>query len=296
MTTPESVHQPDASASPPPEGEGPWDRVIRARSGLVPVNFAELWRYRELFWFMAWREVTIRYKQTALGILWALIQPLMTMVVFTVLYGHLAGFAADSPLPYALVTMCGVVVWQFFADGISRSGQSLVAQSSLVTKVYFPRLIVPTTSVISSAVDLAVAMVILLPLLMWFRIAPTMNLLLLPVFASIAMLAALGTGLWLSALNVKYRDIKHIIPFLVRLGLLVSPVGFLSSKISPPYRFWFSLNPMVGVIDGFRWCLLGPAFEPYWPGFWVGLVTVLVVLVTGAYYFKFVERTFADVV
>lgn len=286
----------NSNPTAPPVDTGEWDRVLRPRSGFVPVDMAELWRYRELFWFMAWREVTIRYKQTALGILWALVQPLLTMVVFTLLFGKLAGFSADSPLPYALVTLSGVVVWQFFSDAMSRSGQSLVAQSGLITKVYFPRLIVPATGVISAAVDFAIALVILAGLLAWYRVVPTVALLLLPVFVLIAALAALGAGLWLSALNVKYRDVKHLIPFLVRLGIYISPVGFMSDKIAEPYRFWYSLNPMVGVIDGFRWCLLGPAFAPYWPGVWLGLATVLAVLISGAFFFRNVERTFADVV
>lgn len=273
-----------------------FDRVIKPKRGLVPIDFAELWHYRELFWFLAWREILVRYKQTALGILWALIQPLFTMVVFTFIFGRLAGFAKDSDTPYALITLCGVVAWQFFANAMSKSGQSLVSQANLITKVYFPRLIVPATYVISAAVDFAIALVILFVIMGVYRVTPTLHLLLLPAFILIAAFAAFGVGLWLSALNVKYRDVKHLIPFMVRLGIYISPVGFLSSKISEDYRFWYSLNPMVGVIDGFRWCILGPGFEPYWPGFWVSVAMVVVLFITGAYYFRFVEKTFADVV
>jgi len=273
-----------------------FERTIKPKKGLIPIDFQELWQYRELFWFLAWREVIIRYKQTALGILWALIQPLLTMVVFTFIFGRLAGFANDSTAPYAMITLSGVVVWQFFSDAMSTSGQSLVSQSNLITKVYFPRLIVPTTYVISAAVDFGIAMVILFILMGVFQIIPTPILMLLPVFFLIAAMAALGAGLWLSALNVKYRDVKHIIPFIVRLGMYISPVGFLSSKIPDQYRFIYSLNPMVGAIEGFRWCILGPGYAPYWPGFWLSFGMVAALLVSGIYYFRYVERSFADVV
>lgn len=273
-----------------------YDRIIRPKRGLIGIDFPELWDYRELFWFLGWRDVTIRYKQTVLGILWAVVQPLLTMVVFTFIFGRLAGFGKDATTPYAMITLSGIVVWQFFSEALSKSGESLVAQANLITKVYFPRLIVPATYVISSTIDFAIAMVILFILMACYRLVPSAALLLLPVFFLIAAMAALGAGLWLCALNVKYRDVKHIIPFIVRLGIYVSPVGFLSSKIRPEYRFWYSLNPMVGVIDGFRWCILGPDFAPYWPGFWVSTGVVVVLLVTGAYYFRYVEKSFADIV
>jgi lipopolysaccharide transport system permease protein len=273
-----------------------YDRIIRPKRGLIGIDFAELWRYRELFWFLGWREVIIRYKQTLLGILWAVVRPLLTMIVFTFVFGGLAGFKEDTATPYAMITLCGVVIWQFFSESLRQSGESLVTQAKLITKVYFPRLIVPATYVISNAIDFAIAMVILFIMMGCYRLVPSFTLLLLPVFFLIAALAAFGTGLWLSALNVKYRDVKHIIPFIVRLGIYVSPVGFLSSKIQPEYRFWYSLNPMVGVIDGFRWCILGPEFAPYWPGFWASTAVVVLLLVSGAFYFRHVEKTFADLV
>ena len=273
-----------------------YDRIIRPKRGVIGIDFVELWNYRELFWFLGWREVIIRYKQTVLGILWAVLQPLLTMVVFTFIFGSLAGFKKDTATPYAMITLSGIVVWQFFSQALSKSGESLVAQANLITKVYFPRLIVPATYVISSTVDFIIAMVILFIVMACYRLLPSANLLLLPVFFLIAAMAAFGAGLWLCALNVKYRDVKHIIPFIVRLGIYVSPVGFLSSKIRLEYRFWYSLNPMVGVIEGFRWCILGPEFAPYWPGFWASTGVVVFLLVTGAYYFRHVEKSFADIV
>jgi lipopolysaccharide transport system permease protein len=273
-----------------------YDRIIRPKRGLIGIDFQELWTYRELFWFFGWREVTIRYKQTLLGILWAVVQPLVTMVVFTFVFGRLAGFDEGTGTPYAMITLCGVVIWEFFSQAMSKSGESLVAQSHLITKVYFPRLVIPTTYVICGAVDFGIAMLILFFMMACYGLVPSATLLLLPVFFLLAAMAALGAGLWLSALNVKYRDVKYTIPFVVRLGIYVSPVGFLSSKIPAEYRFWYSLNPMVGVIDGFRWCILGSDFAPYWPGFCASLTVVTIVLTTGVYYFRFVEKTFADVV
>ncbi|HOX59481.1 MAG TPA: ABC transporter permease [Candidatus Paceibacterota bacterium] len=273
-----------------------YDRIIRPKRGLIGIDFRELWDYRELFWFFGWREVTVRYKQTMLGILWAVVQPVLTMIVFTFIFGRLAGFDKGTDTPYAMITLSGVVVWQFFSEVLSKSGESLVAQSNLITKVYFPRLVVPATYLIAGTVDFLIAMVILLIMMACYGLAPSPTFLLLPLFFLMAAMAAFGMGLWLCALNVKYRDVKYIIPFIVRLGIYISPVGFLSSVIKPEYRFWYSLNPMVGAIDGFRWCILGPAFAPYWLGFWVSTAVVVVLLVTGAYYFRSVEKTFADVI
>ncbi len=273
-----------------------FDRIIKPKKGLIPVDFRELWQYRELFLFLAWKEIIIRYKQTALGILWALIQPLLTMIVFTFIFGSLAGFSEDTDVPYAVITLAGVVPWQFFSSAMNSSGLSLVSQGSLITKVYFPRLILPVSYIISAAIDLAISMCVLFILMWLFGIVFSPMLIMLPLFLLIGALAALGMGLWFSALNVKYRDVKHIIPFLVKLGLYISPVGFLSTKIPENYHFWYSLNPMVGVIDGFRWCILGQEFAPYWPGLWVSISVVIVLLISGVYYFRYVERGFADVV
>jgi lipopolysaccharide transport system permease protein len=275
---------------------GDFDRIIRPKSGLIPIDFKELWHYHELFWFLSWREIVVRYKQTVLGILWAVIQPLLTMVVFTFIFGRLAGFAEGSAVPYAMVTLAGVVPWQFFSDSISRGGQSLVSKSHLITKVYFPRLIIPVTCVISAAIDSGIALAILIFMMAVCRIKPTITFLCSPAFFLLVALVSLTVGLWLSAMNVKYRDFNFIIPFIVRLGIYISPVGFASARIPSEYRFLYSLNPMVGAIDGFRWCILGPAFEPYWPGFWVSMIIALLLLVGAAYYFRRVEKALADII
>jgi lipopolysaccharide transport system permease protein len=275
---------------------GNFDRIIRPKSGLIPIDFSELWHYRELFWFLSWREIVVRYKQTVLGILWAVIQPLLTMVVFTFIFGRLAGFAKGSGTPYAMVTLAGVVPWQLFSDSISRGGQSLVSKANLITKVYFPRLIIPVTCIISAAIDFGIALAILFLMMVGYHITPTATLLILPAFFLLVAVVSLAVGLWLSALNVKYRDVNFIIPFIIRLGIYVSPVGFVSARIPAQYRFWYSLNPIVGAIDGFRWCILGPAFEPYWPGFWVSMIISALLLVSGAFYFRRVEKAFADII
>jgi lipopolysaccharide transport system permease protein len=269
---------------------------MRPKSGLIPIDFGELWQYRELFWFLSLREIVVRYKQTVLGIFWAVIQPLLTMAVFTLVFGRLAGFAKDSITPYALITLTGVLPWQLFSDSISKGGQSLVSQANLITKVYFPRLIIPVSCVFSSAIDFGIALVILFVMMAGYRIRPTVTLLLLPAFFLMVAMVSLGVGLWLSAMNVKYRDVKLLIPFIIRLGIYISPVGFVSSRIPSKYQFWYSLNPIVGAIDGFRWCILGPAFKPYWPGFWVSLIIAVLLLVSGAVYFRRVERSFADII
>jgi len=273
----------------------PEERVIRAKRGLVAIDFQELWRYRELFWFLAWRDILIRYKQTAIGVAWAVLQPVLTMLVFTVVFGRLAKLPSNGA-PYAVMTFAAVLPWQFFANAMSASSGSLVASANMVRKVYFPRLIIPASSTVSGALDFAISFVILLVLMLWYGTPLRVHLLLLPVFGLICMLAAFGVGLWLSALNVKYRDVKYVVPFLVRMGLYVSPVGFLSSVVPGRWRFWYGLNPMVGVIDGFRWAVLGPEFEPYWPGVRMSVAVVLVTLVSGAYFFRTTEKTFADVI
>ena len=282
------------------------DRVIRPKRGLVAIDFDELWRYRELFLFLAWRDILIRYKQTAVGVAWAVVQPLLTMIVFTVVFGRIAKLPSNDA-PYAIMTFAALLPWQFFANAMSFSSNSLVASANMVRKVYFPRLIIPASSTVSGALDFAISFVMLIVMMIWYRVVGPANpdeipilfrphLLLLPFFFLLCLMAAFGVGLWLSALNVKYRDVKYVVPFLVRMGLYVSPVGFMSSVVPEKWRFWYSLNPMVGVIDGFRWAVLGPKFEPYWPGFWASAGVVVVVLVTGAYFFRSTEKTFADII
>lgn len=271
------------------------ERVIRRRHGIIGIDFNELWRYRELFGFLAWRDIIVRYKQTIIGILWAVLQPVLTMIVFTVIFGRLAKLPSNDA-PYAVMTFAALLPWQFFANAMSQSSNSLIASTNLITKVYFPRLIIPASSTLSGAVDFLIAFMILLGLILWYHIGFRLLILLLPLFSLIAFFAAFGAGLWLSALNVKYRDVKHIVPFLVRMGMYISPVGFMSDVVPDKWRFLYSLNPMVGVIDSFRWCILGDKFKPYWPGFWVSLAVVLVLLVSGAIFFRSTEKTFADII
>ena len=271
------------------------ERIIRPRKGLIDINFAELWRYRELFGFLTWRDVIVRYKQTAIGILWAVLQPILVMIVFTVIFGKLAKFPSNDA-PYAVMTFAALLPWQFFSNALSRGSDSVVSAGNMVRKIYFPRLIIPASATLGALVDFLIAFVILIGLMIFYGINFRIHLLLLPVFFLIAMMAAFGASLWFSALNVKYRDVKHVMPFVVRMGIYVSPVGFMSTIIPEKWQFWYSLNPMVGVIDGFRWAILGPKFEPYWPGFWISLAMVVLLLVSGVYYFRYFEKTFADVI
>lgn len=255
----------------------------------------DIWRYRELMYFLAWRDILVRYKQTAIGIAWALIRPFLTMVVFSVVFGGLAKFPSGG-VPYPILVFAAMLPWQFFANALSECSNSLITNANLVYKVYFPRLIVPISAVIVSFVDFMVSGMILLGLMAWYNFVPNWRILTLPVFILIAFAAAVGAGLWLAALNVEYRDFRYIVPFIVQFGLYISPVGFTSSVVPPQWRLLYSLNPMVGVIDGFRWAILGGDSQIYLPGFTlsVGLVTLL--LVTGVWYFRKMERTFADVI
>lgn len=271
------------------------ERIIRPRKGLIDINFPELWRFRELLGFLTWRDVIIRYKQTAIGILWAILQPLMAMVVFTVIFGNLAKFPSNDA-PYAVMTFAALLPWQFFANALSRGSDSVVGAGNMISKIYFPRLIIPASATLSAAVDFVIAFAILVLLMIWYDVSFRIHLLLLPLFFLVAVMAALGASLWFSALNVKYRDVRHVMPFIIRMGIYISPVGFMSSVIPKKWQFLYSLNPIVGVIDGFRWAILGPSFEPYWPGFWVSLVVVTLLLISGVYYFRYFEKTFADVI
>jgi lipopolysaccharide transport system permease protein len=249
-----------------------------------------------LFWILSWRNVLIRYKQTYIGIAWALLQPFLTMVIFTVIFGKVAKFDSHGA-PYAVMTFAALLPWQFFANALSESSNSLVASQHMITKIYFPRLIIPGSAALSGMVDFLISFILLLALMGWYRVPLDVHFLLLPVFCLAAFLVSLAGGLWFSALNVKYRDVKFMVPFIVRIGLYASPVAFASSIVPEKWRFWyFTLNPMAGIIDGFRWCILGPAFEPYWAGLGAGLAVALVLFVTGAYYFRCTERTFADVI
>jgi len=274
----------------------PPERVLRARHGLIPIDFAELWRYRELFGFLAWRDVLVRYKQTYLGVAWAVVQPVLTMVILSVVFGRFANMPSGSA-PYPVLVLSALLPWQFFANALAESSNSLVASARIISKVYFPRLIVPASAVLSGFIDAVIALVILLVMMLAYGVSWRPHLLLLPVFFGLAFLAAFSVGVWFSALNVRYRDVKYIVPFITRVGMYVAPVGFDWRAVVPErWQFWFSLNPLVGVIDGFRWCVLGPQFAPDWGTFLLGNVFVLVLLVTGLLYFKSTERSFADIV
>ena len=255
----------------------------------------DLWRYRELFYFLAWRDILVRYKQTAIGVAWALIRPFLTMVVFTIVFGNLAKLPSEG-VPYPILVFSAMLPWQFFSNSLSECSNSLISNSNLISKVYFPRLIVPTSAVVVSFVDFMISGIILLGLMAWYNYVPSWRILMLPVFIAIAFAASLGAGLWLASLNVKYRDFRFIVPFIVQFGLYISPVGFSSSIVPEQWRFLYSLNPMVGVIDGFRWSILGGESKLYWPDFSLSLGLVFLMLITGIGYFRKMERTFADVI
>jgi lipopolysaccharide transport system permease protein len=255
----------------------------------------DIWRYRELFYFLAWRDILVRYKQTVIGIAWALIRPFLTMVVFTVVFGNLAKLPSEGA-PYPILVFSAMLPWQFFSSALSECSNSLISNANLISKVYFPRLVVPASGVIVSFVDFMVSGMILLALMAWYNFVPTWRILTLPLFILIAFAASMGGGLWLAALNVKYRDFRYVVPFLVQFGLYISPVGFSSSIVPEKWRLLYSLNPMVGVIDGFRWAILGVEAQLYLPGFTLSLGLVVVLLASGIWYFRKMERTFADVI
>ncbi|HWI41890.1 MAG TPA: ABC transporter permease [Verrucomicrobiae bacterium] len=255
----------------------------------------DVWRYRELFLFLAWRDILVRYKQTAIGIAWSVIRPFTTMVVFTIVFGGLAKLPSNG-VPYPVMVYAAMLPWQFFANSLAESSNSLIDNANLLTKVYFPRVIVPMSSIVVSLVDFGISCVILAGMLAWFRVLPDARMLLLPVFLLVALLASLGLGLWLAALNVQYRDFRYVVPFLVQFGLYISPVGFSSTIVPQEWRFLYFLNPMVSVIDGFRWAILGDEFPIYWPGFGLSVLLVVLILLGGVVCFRRMERRFADVV
>ncbi len=255
----------------------------------------DLWRYRELFYFLAWRDLLVRYKQTVVGVAWSLIRPLLTMIVLTVVFGKF-GKMPSGGVPYPVLVFCGLLPWQFFSTALSESGNSLITNANLITKVYFPRLVIPASSVVTSLVDFLISAAFLVLLMIWYRFAPSPNIVFLPFFVVLAFGASLGMGLWISALMVEYRDFRFIVPFIVQFGLYISPVGFYSSVVPEQWRPLYSLNPMVGVIDGFRWAILGGKQAIYLPGMIVSVLGVVVLLLTGIRHFRNTERTFADVI
>jgi lipopolysaccharide transport system permease protein len=254
----------------------------------------DLWRYRELFCFLAWRDILVRYKQTVIGVAWAVIRPVLTMLVLTFVFNKLAGMDSGD-VPYPILVFCGMLPWQFFATAFSESGNSLVSNAGMISKVYFPRLVVPFSSVITSFVDFLISSVIMALMMVYYGYLPGPTVFALPLFVILAFLTAFGGGLWISALMVRYRDFRFIVPFIVQFGLYVSPVGFSSSIVPDQWRLLYSLNPMVGVIDGFRWAILGQQ-NLYWPGLFVSIIGVFLIIITGILYFRKTERTFADVI
>ena len=272
------------------------ERVIRPQPGLVAFNFTELWRFRELFWLLAWRDILVRYKQTYLGVAWAVLQPVLTTVIFVAL-NRVAKFSTNGA-PAPVLIFAALLPWQLFVNAITESSNSLVASASIISKVYFPRLIIPASAVLSGTLDFLIGLAILGGLMAIYHVPLRAELLLLPVFFGLCFLTAFAAGVWLSALNVKYRDVKYVVPFFTRIGLYVSPVWFIARLVVPAkwLTLYLTLNPVAVVMEGFRWCVFGPGFEPNWPGFIAGLAATLLTLLTGLVYFRQTERTFADII
>jgi lipopolysaccharide transport system permease protein len=267
---------------------------IQPSNGWVALKLHELWEYRELLYFLTWRDIKVRYKQTALGAAWAIIQPIMTMAVFSLFFGRLAKVPSDG-IPYPLFSFAALVPWTFFSNGLSQSSNSLVGSSTLITKVYFPRLALPIATVLSCVVDFALALAVLLVMMLYYGVAPTANVLWVPVFLLLATVTSLGVGLWLAALNVQYRDVRYVVPFLTQLWMFMTPIAYPSSLLSEPWRTVYGLNPMVGVVEGFRWGLLGTSRAPG-PILIASSTAAIAIMFGGAFYFRRTEKNFADVV
>jgi lipopolysaccharide transport system permease protein len=271
--------------------------VLIIEPGRTEKNYwTDLWRYRELFIILAWRDISVRYKQTIIGILWAIIRPFLTMVVFTVIFGRIAKLPSDGSAPYALMVFAAMLPWSLFSNALSESSNSLISNANLIGKVYFPRLIIPAVTLVTAFIDFLISFIILIGMMVYYQFAPGWHMLFLPFFIILALLASLGPGLWITALNVKYRDFRYIIPFVVQFGLYVSPVGFSSKVVPEQWRMLYNLNPMVGVIDGFRWCILGGNSPIYIPGFLLSLAIITFFLYLGVSRFRKMEKTFADLI
>ena len=271
--------------------------IIIIESGRYERNYwIDLWRYRELFCVLAWRDLAVRYKQTVIGAAWAVIRPFLTMLVFTVVFGRIAKLPSDGTAPYPLMVFAGMLPWTFFSTGLSEASNSLINNANLISKVYFPRLIVPTATVVVAFVDFLITFLILILLMAWYEYPPGWQMVALPAFTLLAILASMGPALWITALNVKYRDFRYVIPFIVQFGLYVSPVGFSSSVIPEEWRLLYSLNPMVGVIDGFRWCILGGQSPLHLPDLAVSVAVAGFFLWFGINRFRKTERSFADLI
>lgn len=270
------------------------ETVIRPSKGWVALHLRDLWEYRDLIYFLAWRDISVRYKQTVLGAAWAVIQPFFSMIVFSLFFGRLAQIPSDG-VPYPIFSYTALLPWQYFATAMDNASNSLVGSANLLSKVYFPRLIIPLAGIIPAIVDFLIAFVVLLGMMLFYGIFPTANIIWLPLFLLLALVTALGVGLWMSALNVQYRDVRYTIPFITQFWMFISPVVYPSSMVPETWRWLYALNPMVGVIEGFRWALLATDTAPG-PVVAVSVLAALALLASGAFYFKRMEKTFADVV
>jgi lipopolysaccharide transport system permease protein len=275
----------------------PQEPILIIEPGRTEKNYwADLWRYRELFIILAWRDLSVRYKQTIIGILWAILRPFFIMIVFTVIFSHIAKLPSDGSSPYPLMVFAAMLPWSLFSNALTESSNSLIGNEKLISKVYFPRLIIPAATLVTAFIDFLISFIILVGMMLYYQFVPDWEMLLLPFFIILALIASLGPGLWITALNVKYRDFRYIIPFVVQFGLYVSPVGFSSKVIPEQWRLLYCLNPMVGVIDGFRWCILGGDSPIYLPGFLLGLAVITFFLWLGISRFRRMEKTFADII
>jgi lipopolysaccharide transport system permease protein len=298
--TPSPVSDPTTIAGAPalvdraPTADVPPHIRVERSSGWVSLRLGDLWEYRELVYFLTWRDIKVRYKQTVLGAAWAVLQPVLTMLVFSLFFGRLARMPSEG-VPYPIFTFAALVPWTFFANGLTQSSNSLVGSANLITKVYFPRLIVPVATVLSGVIDFLLAFVVLVVMMAYYHIAPSATVVWLPLFLLLAVMASLGTGLWLSAMNVQFRDVRYTVPFLTQFWLFATPIAYPSSLLHQPWRTIFGVNPMVGAVEGFRWALFGHASPPV-AVVAVSFVSAVCLLVTGALYFRRMERTFADIV
>jgi lipopolysaccharide transport system permease protein len=269
---------------------------IRIEAGKTEQNYwRDLWSYRELLYFLAWRDILVRYKQTAIGVAWSVLRPLLTMLVFTPVFGRLAKLPSDS-VPYPILVFAAMLPWQFFSNAISETASSVITNANMLTKIYFPRLIIPASAIAVAVVDFLISLIILVIIMLWYHFVPDWKIIFLPAFFLLALGTSLGGGLWLAALTVKYRDFRYVVPFIVQLGLYISPVGFSSAVVPEQWRLLYSLNPMVGVIDGFRWSLTGAGSTLYLPGLILSIMFTLILIGTGVWYFRRTERSFADII
>ncbi|MBS1949748.1 MAG: O-antigen export system, permease protein [Cytophagales bacterium] len=268
------------------------DRII-IEAGRTEKNYwRDLWHFRELFYILSWRDIKVRYKQTVIGAAWSIVRPLLTTIIFTIVFSRVAKLGSPPGVPYAILVFCGMLPWQFFANAMSEASNSLIGNSNLVSKIYFPRMIIPASSIITSLVDFGISFLLLVGMMVLYQYVPDVKIIFLPLFVLLVFFAAFGVGLYLTALNVKYRDFRYIIPFIVQFGMYVTPVGFSSEVIPSKWRLLYSINPMVGVVDGFRWCILGQPL--YLPGFIVSFAVISVFLFLGINYFRKTEKSFAD--